>query len=265
MTPAVLSVTSAQLAAWLAAFLWPFVRILALVGTAPVLGDPAVPRQVKVALAALLAMVLAPALGAAAAVPVMSAAGLWILAQQVLIGVAMGFSMRLVFVAVQAAGETIGLQMGLSFASFFDPSSGGSTVVVARLLHMLAVLIFLALDGHLLMIAVLAGSFETLPIANAPLAAGGWILLVRQAGEIFVTGLMLALPLVTALLALNLAMGILNRASPQFSIFSVGFPLTLLAGIAMLLLLMPRLGAFLDPRFGQALDALAQLTRALRP
>jgi flagellar biosynthesis protein FliR len=263
--PSVFSVTSAQLAAWTTAFLWPFVRILALVSTAPVLGDPVVPRQIKVALAALLAIVLAPALGTATAVPIVSAAGVWIVAQQVLVGVAMGFCMRLVFAAVQAAGEYIGLQMGLSFASFYDPASGGQTVVVARLLNLLAVLIFLALDGHLLLIAALAHSFETLPVADAPLAAGGWMTLARAGGGIFATGLMLALPLVTALLILNLAMGILNRASPQFSIFAVGFPLTLLAGIAMLYLLMPNLAAFLDPRFGDALGQVQQVVRALGP
>jgi flagellar biosynthetic protein FliR len=265
MGPAVLSVTSAELMAWTAAFLWPFIRMLALVGTAPVLGDPAVPRQVKVALAALLAFALAPATGALAAVPIVSAEGVWIAVQQVLVGVAMGFSMRLVFAAVQVAGEYIGLQMGLSFASFFDPSSNGTTMVVSRLLYMLAVLIFLAVDGHLLLIAVLAQSFETLPVAAAPLSAAGWAVLVRSAGEIFASGLMLALPLVTALLILNLAMGILNRASPQFSIFAVGFPLTLLAGIAMLYLLIPQLAGFLDPRFAGALDNASQIMRALRP
>jgi flagellar biosynthesis protein FliR len=263
--PPVFSVTSVQLTAWTVAFLWPFVRILALVSTAPVLGDPSVPRQVKVMVAALLALVLAPTLGPAAAVPIVSAAGVWILVQQVLIGVAMGFSMRLVFTAVQAAGEYIGLQMGLSFASFFDPMSGGSTVVVSRLLHMLALLIFLAIDGHLLLVAVLAESFETLPIADTPLAAGGWMSLVAAGSGIFAAGLLLALPLVTALLILNLAMGILNRASPQFSIFAVGFPLTLLSGIAMLYLLMPRLGAFLEPRVADGLRAAAQLMRELRP
>lgn len=258
-----LSVTSGQLAAWVASFLWPFVRMLALVSTAPILSDPAVPRQVKVALAAILAVVLAPALGAAAAVPPVSAAGVWILVQQVLIGVAMGFSMRLVFAAVQAAGEYIGLQMGLSFASLIDPSSGGQSTVVARLLSLLAMLIFLAVDGHLQLIAALAHSFETLPVGAAPLAAGGWLLVARSGGEIFVTGLMLALPLVTALLTLNLAMGILNRASPQFSIFAVGFPLTLLAGTAMLYLLMPQLPAFLRPQFEAAIELVTRLPRAL--
>lgn len=265
MLPSIVSVTSGQLAAWMTALLWPFVRILALVATAPVLGDPVVPRQVKVAFAALLAIALAPALPAAPAVAIVSAAGVWIVIQQVLVGVAMGFTMRLVFVAVEAAGEYIGLQMGLSFASFYDAAAGGQSVVIARFLNLLAVLLFLAMDGHLLMIATLARSFDAVPVADTALAAGGWMTLVRAGGGIFTTGLMLALPLVTALLILNLAMGILNRASPQFSIFAVGFPITLLGGIGMLSLLMPRLAAFLDPRFGAALGDVQAVLRALAP
>lgn len=265
MGPAVLSVTSAELTAWVTQFLWPFVRIAALVSSAPLIGDPVVPRQVKVALAAMLAVALAPSLGTAAGVPIVSAAGLWIAAQQVLVGVAMGFSMRIVFVGVQAAGEYIGLQMGLSFATFFDPSAGGHTALVGRFLYMLAALIFLSVDGHLHLIALLAHSFEAVPIAPGALAASGWAVLVRSATDIFLTGFMLALPLVTALLIMNLAMGVLNRASPQFSIFAVGFPLTLLAGVAMLYLLIPNLAAFLDPRFAAALETVGRVAQALRP
>jgi len=138
-------------------------------------------------------------------------------------------------------------------------------MVVARLLNMLAMLIFLALDGHLLMVNALSESFQTLPVADAPLASGGWMYLVLGGAEIFASGLMLSLPLITALLTLNLAMGILNRASPQFSIFAVGFPLTLLAGIFMLQLLMPNLGAFLEPRFAQGIAGMLRFTQGLRP
>jgi flagellar biosynthetic protein FliR len=129
---------------------------------------------------------------------------------------------------------------------------------------MLATLIFLSLDGHLLMVNALTESFQTLPIATAPLASGGWMFLVLTGGEIFSSGLMLALPLITALLTLNLAMGILNRASPQFSIFAVGFPLTLLAGIFMLQLLMPNLAAFLEPRFAESISNMLRFTQGLR-
>jgi flagellar biosynthetic protein FliR len=247
------------------AFLWPFVRMLALISTAPVFSESAVPRSAKVGLAVLLAIAIAPTLGPLPAVPLVSAAGFWILIQQILIGAAMGFSMRMVFAVVQAAGEYSGLQMGLSFASFFDPTSGGNTMVLARLLNVMAVLIFLAVDGHLMLIMTLAESFRTLPIADAPLAAGGWFLLVSAGGQIISGGLMLALPLIAALLTLNLAMGILNRVSPQFSIFAVGFPITLLAGMGMLQLLMQYMAPFLEPRFVAGFAAILDFLSGLRP
>lgn len=263
--PPIFSVTSDQLNVWMVAFLWPFVRMLALISTAPLFSEAAVPRSAKVGLAVLLAIVVAPTLDALPAIPLVSAAGFWILIQQVLIGAAMGFSMRLVFAAVQAAGEYIGLQMGLSFASFFDPTSGGNTMVIARLLNAMAMLIFLAVDGHLALIMILAESFHVLPVADAPVVAGGWFLLVAAGGEIFSTGLMLALPLIAILLTLNLAMGILNRVSPQFSIFAVGFPITLLAGIAMLQVLMQYLAPFLEPRFAAGFVSTLGFLQGLRP
>lgn len=263
--PAVFSVSSEQLSLWLVAFLWPFVRMLALISTSPIFGESSVPRSAKVGFAVLLAIAIAPTLGPLPVVPLVSAGGIWILIQQVLIGAAMGFSMRLVFTIVQAAGEYTGLQMGLSFASFFDPTSGGNTMVVSRLLNVMAILIFLAIDGHLALITTLAESFHTLPIADAPLAASGWFLLVASANQIFVGGLMLALPLIATLLTINLAMGILNRVSPQFSIFAVGFPITLLAGLAMLQMMMQYLAPFLEPRFAEGFGFIDQFLQGLRP
>ncbi|WP_092008112.1 flagellar biosynthetic protein FliR [Polaromonas sp. OV174] len=259
------SVSSEQLSVWLLAFLWPFVRMLALVSTAPIFSEGAVPRSAKVGLAVLLTIAIAPTLGPMPSAAPVSAAGIWILIQQILIGTVMGFSMRMVFAMVQAAGEYAGLQMGLSFASFFDPTSGGNTMVLARLLNVIAMLIFLAIDGHLLLIGTLAESFHSLPIADAPLAASGWFLLVSAGSQIFTGGLMLALPLIATLLTLNLAMGILNRVSPQFSIFAVGFPITLLAGLAMLQVLMQYMAPFLGPQFAEGFLSIDTVLRGLRP
>ena len=256
--------TLEQLNGWIGQFLWPFVRILALVATAPLFSESLIPVKVKVGLSFVLAVAISPALDPVPPIAPGSFAGLWMVMQQVLIGIAMGFTMRLVFAAVQTAGEFVGLQMGLSFASFFDPSSGANTAVLSRLFNIIAMLTFLALDGHLLVLAALVRSFDTLPVAMIQLHQNGWGVVVEWGKTVFVSGLLLALPLICALLTINLAMGILNRASPQFSIFAVGFPLTLLAGIVMLELLMPRLGAFLEPRFAMGLAGVADFARALR-
>lgn len=262
--PPIFEVTSGQLDGWLVAFLWPFVRMLALISAAPVFSEKAVPRSTKVALAALLTLLVAPTLGAMPSVPVVSAGGFWILLQQVLIGTAMGFSMRLVFAMVQAAGEYVGLQMGLSFASFFDPTSGGNTMVISRILNVVAMLVFLTTNSHLTLLSTLVESFSVLPIADAPLLAGGWYTLVLSGGQIVASGLMLALPLIATLLTINLAMGILNRVSPQFSIFAVGFPITLLAGIGMLQLLMQYMAPFLMPRFTAGFLSMLEMLQRFR-
>ncbi|MBY4896999.1 flagellar biosynthetic protein FliR [Cupriavidus sp. AU9028] len=240
-----LSVTNAQLYEWIAAFIWPLFRLLALFGTAPLFSEMSIPRQVKIGLAAMIAIVVSPTIETLPVVPVYSFDGLMIILNEIGIGLALGFTMRLVFHAVAYAGEIIGLQMGLSFASFFDPQSGGQTMVLGRFLGTVAMLLFLAMDGHLLMLATLVESFNALPISGTPLSGQGWLSIARAGGTVFSSGLLLALPLVAALLALNLIMGILNRASPQLSIFAVGFPVTLAGGMLLMLLVMPQMNVFM--------------------
>lgn len=161
-----ISITSAQLDAWLAALILPLARILAMIASLPVLGNRQVPARVKIGLSVLLAIIIAPTIGEMPAVAIGSPQGLLIMVQQIIIGVAMGFTMRLIFTAVEMAGELTGLQMGLGFASFYDPMNAAYTPVVARWLGVIAVLAFLAMDGHLYMLSALAESFQALPIGN---------------------------------------------------------------------------------------------------
>jgi len=247
---------------WMHAFLWPLFRLLGLASTAPLLGESAIPKRVKVGLAAVMAAALAPALAPLPDVPAASWQGLWIAAQQVFIGIAMGLTMRIVFAAVQAAGELTGLQMGLSFASFFDPSSGGNTAVLARLFNVVAMLLFLAVNGHLLMLQGLLHSFEVLPI-GAPLYADGWGVLLEFSGRILGAGLLLALPLIVMLLAINLALGILNRTAQQLSVFAVGFPISLSVGLLLLSVVLPQTSEFLQRQFQQGGLAMERLVWSL--
>ncbi|WP_263912441.1 flagellar biosynthetic protein FliR [Achromobacter sp. 79A6] len=255
--------TIEQLNGWIGQFLWPFVRILALIGTAPLFSESTVPVKVKVGLAFVLAVAISPALDPAPPIAPGSFAGLWMVMQQVLIGIAMGFSMRLVFAAAQTAGEFVGLQMGLSFASFFDPSTGANTAVLSRLFNIVAMLTFLALDGHLLVLAALVRSFDTLPVAAIQLHQNGWGVVVEWGKTVFVSGLLLALPLICALLTINLAMGILNRAAPQLSVFSVGFPVSLIVGVVLLTVVLPNSGPFLEALFESGLSTMSRVTDAL--
>lgn len=138
--------------------------------------------------------------------------------QQILIGIALGFTMQFAFAAVRTAGEIIGLQMGLSFATFVDPASHLNMPVLARIMDMLALLLFLTFNGHLWLISLLVDTFHTLPIGGEPLNSNAFLALTKAGSLIFLNGLMLALPLITLLLTLNLALGLLNRMAPQLSI-----------------------------------------------
>ncbi|OZI75598.1 MULTISPECIES: flagellar biosynthetic protein FliR [Bordetella] len=257
------SFTQQQLDAWLLQFLWPFARMLALVGSAPLFSESTIPVRVKVGLAFLLTVAVTPALGPPPAIPPGSYAALWLLGQQVVIGIALGFTMRIVFAAVQTAGEFVGLQMGLSFASFFDPATGANTAVLARLFNILAMLVFLALDGHLLVLAALVRSFDVLPLQPLALDRNGWGVLLQWSQAVFVSGLLLALPLICALLTINLAMGILNRAAPQLSVFAVGFPVSLIAGLLLLALVLPHSAPFLEALLRDGLQAMSDVAGGL--
>ncbi len=251
-----LQITSGQLEALIGAFAWPFVRVLALVAAAPVLGHRAVPARVKIGLALLITILLVPSLPPGP--PLDDPDAFLLLVQQLLVGIALALSMHVAFAAVALAGDVIGLQMGLSFATFIDPQHSGQTPMLGMFLGLLATLVFFAVDGHLMLIAALAESFSAAPVAAAPLPGSGWNSLVAWGGEIFRIGLHLALPVLAAMLAVNLALGVLMRAAPQLNLFAVGFPITLIVGFLMLALLIPYIG-------GPMQGALLQGLRLFRP
>lgn len=232
-----LSITTAEFNTLLVSFFWPMTRILAMIASAPILGNPSVPVRVKLGLAVMLTILVVPTLKEPMPqIDPRSGIGLLVLMQQIIIGVAIGFVMRIVFVAVEMAGEIIGLQMGLGFAIFFDPQNSNQVPLIGRFLGVFASLAFLAIDGHLIMIALIAQSFDTLPVGSTGLSDSTLTVLARWGGEIFKAGLQLSLPVLTALLITNLGLGILTRAAPQLNIFAVGFPLTLSIGFLMLAL-----------------------------
>lgn len=217
-------------------YFWPLMRVLALFSTAPVFNDKAIGNRIKVGLAAVLALLVGQNLPNNA-IPLISIMGLWVGCQQLLIGAAMGLTIQFLFVAVRYAGEIIGLQMGLSFATFYDPAGGDNIPVISRILNLLAILLFLLFNGHLLMLEVLSESFQLLPISGAPLSRDAFNAIAHTGSLVFQCGIALGLPVITLLLTINLTLGLLNRLTPQLSIFVVGFPLTLSMGMLALLLL----------------------------
>jgi flagellar biosynthetic protein FliR len=255
-----ISVTSAQLDIWLATLIFPLVRILAMISTSPVLGNQQVPKRVKIGLSVLLALIVAPTIPVLPQVAVGSPQGLLIIVQQIIIGVAMGFTMRLIFTAIEMAGELAGLQMGLGFASFYDPVNSAYSPIVARWLGMVAILAFLATDGHLYMLSALVQSFATLPIGES-MTGNDFYSVAGWGASIFAFGLQIALPIVAALLITNIALGILTRAAPQLNLFAVGFPITLTIGFVVLILSMPYFIPLFDRLVQEGLSAMSWLTQ----
>lgn len=238
--------------------LLPFIRILALIMVAPITGEKEVPNQVKIGLALLIAILL-PLPRFDDPIAIFSLMGIWLILQQIVIGIMIGFTMQLAFITVRFAGELIGMQMGLGMATFFDPIGGPSTSVLSRLINIIALLIFLSLDGHLWLLYGLSNSFHIIPVSPTPLKENGYLALIDVTSLLFINGIMLALPLMTLLLIINMALGLLNRITPQLSIFVVGYPLTLLLGLTMLTYLISTLPTFTEYVFEQIVTRISAM------
>ena len=233
-----LSVTEAQMLGWLAGFLPPFFRILGIFTAAPILSARAFPARVRIGLALLIAVVAAP-LGSAAPAS-FGDAGIWLrLASEIMVGLAIGLVARMILSAVDLAGETIGLQMGLSFAGFFDPASGSSSNAVGRLLGTLSLAAFVAADGPALLIAATVQSIESVPAEQAGSLFLGRIDIGGVATTVFELGLLIALPYMALLLFVNLALGVVSRVAPQLNVFAIGFPVTIASGLVLLTIGLP--------------------------
>jgi len=256
----VISITSAQLDAWLVAFIWPFTRILGLLAAAPVTGGPQFPARGKIGLALLISLVVAPTLPALPPIDPGSWPGLFLLAHELAIGVALGFLMRLVFSAVELAADLIGLQMGLGFAQFYDVESQSQEPVLGKFFGLAATLVFLAINGHLLLLSILTDTFTTLPVGGG-VGANFWKTLASVGGQMLFSALSLALPVIAALLITNLALGVLNRAAPQLNIFAVGFPITLFVGLLAAIFSM----SYFLPAFEKLVGNAAEVMLQLRP
>lgn len=225
-----IGISESQLMAWLSPIIWPFLRTLAMFTVAPVFSQKAIPMRVKVGLAFLVA-VCAQAVLDQPMVAVNSPQALTCVIQQVGIGLAIGFSARLIIAVMELAGEAIGLQMGLSFASFFDPTSGAQLSAVSRFLVQIFTLFFIVVNGHLIVLMAVIKSFDAFPVDGSFLQAVAQMRIHELGSAVFSSALWIALPLVALLLFVNLTMGVIARIAPQLNVFSIGFPVTLTVGM----------------------------------
>lgn len=248
-----MNITGAELMSWMATLLWPFLRISAMFAAAPLFSARSVPIRIRVLLAFFVAWLLVPVIPKPPTVDLISAEALVISVYQVLIGVAMGFILQMVFAAFVIAGQSIATAMGLGFASMVDPQNGVQVPVISQAFLIMATLIFLALNGHLLFIEMLAKSFHNMPIGEFSPSPDALWQLVIWGSDMFAGGMLVALPAVAALLLVNLAFGVTSRAAPQLNIFAVGFPIMIMIGIAFLILTLPTITSHLSHLLTEAL------------
>ena len=260
-----ISIGSAQIDAWIVAFIYPLTRILGFIATAPLWSSNGVPARTRLILCLAIAVALTPSLPPMPVVQPASLTGLWIMAQQMLIGIGMGFAVKIVFAAFNVAGEFIGTQMGLGFATFYDPLSSAQTPVIAEFINLLALLLFLSMNGHLLYLATLAQSFSAIPVSATPIAAGSWLNLAELGSRMFSAGLLLSLPVMAALMITNVALAVLTRAAPQLNLFALGFPLTLLGGFFALAISLNYMATPIQGIFEVGLEAMLGYVAPAKP
>lgn len=240
--------------AWVSPIFWPFLRVLAVFTTAPVFSSRAFPMRAKIALAFFVA------LATQASFPSMPVIGfndpqVWgVIVQQVGVGLAIGFVVRLVFSAVELAGEVVGFQMGLNFAAFFDPTLNAQSSAVARFFGQMTSLLFVVMNGHLMVLMAVNQSLHSFPIDQNFLETLGQMKLYRLGSDLFASALWIALPMVGMLMFANLALGVISRVAPQMNIFAIGFPITLVVGLVGIAVTLPMLDQPFIALMGRAIE-----------
>jgi flagellar biosynthetic protein FliR len=224
--------------AWLAELMFVMLRIGGAFLAAPVFAAMAMPLRVRLLLTVGIAVGVTATLDVAPP-PLTSLAGIVAAAGEVLAGLLIGFVLQLALAAAQVAGEQIAAGAGLSFAALNDPQTGAMSPALSNFLLLFMTLLFLGLDGHLLLIESVVVSYAVLPPGDAWPGPGRLIVIAGFAAQLFAGGMAIALPVVMALFALNLALGVLTRAAPQMNIFAVGVPVTITAGMLMLAVALP--------------------------
>lgn len=232
--------TEAQLAQWLADFFWPLLRIGAMLMAAPIFSVRQIPVRFRLLLALLITLVVQPVLPPAPVVSAFSTDAVLLAAQQIAIGVALGFLMQMTFNALVFGGQVMAYSMGLGFANMMDPANGVQVPVVAQFWLILAMLAFLLMNGHLVLITAIVDTFTVLPVATDGLSRAGIWELLSWASRMFAAGVLMAMPVIISLLLVNIGMGVISRAAPQLNIFAIGFPITLLMGFILIWMTLPQ-------------------------
>lgn len=254
-----LNVSSELLQSWVLGLMIPLTRILGFISIAPIFGHRAVPKRVKLGLGIMLALIISPTLPEIPKTDLISLQGVFMMVEQIVIGLSIGFMVSIIFSGIEMAGQISGMTMGLGFASFFDPQSRGSTIVLGQFFGVLAMLVFLSIDGHLMMVSAMMDSFQSFPIGMKDQFIDG-MKVARWGSQIFSIGLQLSLPVIATLLITNLALGVLTRTAPQLNLFGIGFPITMGAGFIVIALTLPSMAAPIQQYIEDGIASVSAIT-----
>lgn len=256
-----LEFSSDQAMQWLAMFMWPFVRISGFMLAAPIFGAQTVPARIRLSMAFLFSMIVAPLLEGLPTMELLSVATYLMIGKQMLIGLAMGFAMQLVFQVFILAGQMIAMQMGLGFASMMDPANGISVTVLSQFFLVTTTLLFVSMNGHTVMLQVFLDSFIQFPVANTAISSEQLWQLILSGGWLFSSALLIALPAVTAILIVNFSFGVMTKAAPQLNVFALGFPIAMMFGLLIVWISM----SDIVPQFQRIAMEGLDLMRAMSP
>ncbi|MBD2858444.1 flagellar biosynthetic protein FliR [Spongiibacter sp. KMU-158] len=233
--------TEAQIMAWLASAWLPFVRIGGAMMTAPLFSGNTIPRRVRLMVALFVTAAVLPVLPPLPAINLLGFQAILMAASELVIGLAMGFIIQLVFDGIILGGQLIANGMGLGFAMMVDPQRGIQVPVLSQYLLILIMLLFVCLNGHLDFLNLLIRSFEYWPIGRAPFSADQMWAVAAHGTDLFAAAVRVAIPAIIALLVVQLAVGVVSRAAPTLNLFAVGFPLAMLVGFLVVDQLVPNL------------------------
>ncbi len=215
-------------------------RIIAFVFTWPIFGSQQVPIPLRVLLSVALSVVVFPLVKFDQVNLVkIDDAIIMLSIREIVIGLILGFLMRMIFMAVEVSGEMISLSLGLSASQVFNPSLGHATNIMDQFQTLLASLFFLAINGHHFFIIGMAESFHLAPVATLGIKTDQFIQIVPVATQVILIGLKISAPIIAAILVANVAMGVVGRAVPQINVLVTSMPITFLGGLFILILMIP--------------------------
>lgn len=238
-------------------FLWPMLRISAMMLTAPVLSNSAFNRRARILLALALTWLVYPLHNWPLLDPT-SAQGLAEAFNQILTGALMGLMLQVVVAALVVGGQAISASMGLSMANLMDPNLG-NVPVIAQFLIVIGILIFVGFGGHAILIGIVSESFNSMPIGQALLSQNAFGQVLRWSSMMFLGAVLMALPIMITLLFINMGLGVVTRAAPSLNIFAVGFPALIIAGLLILLISMDSVGGRIEWLWMQGFSHLRDL------